>query len=69
MWKGDPRHVFDMSFEFFETTVRTHIDNFDLLLMGVNLMIEGCQVVSSEGQAAREVVGTEEEAQEVTRLL
>ena len=65
MWEGDPRHVFDMSFEFFEGTVGTHIDNFDLLLMGVHLMIESCQVVSPEGQTAREVVGTEEEAQEV----
>ena len=65
MREGHPRHVFNMSFEFFESTVGTHIDNFDLLLMGIHLMIESCQVVSSEGQAAREVVGTEKEAQEV----
>ena len=65
MWEGDPGQVFDMSFKFFEVTIGTHIDNFDLLLMSVHLMIESCQVVSPEGQAAREVVGTEEEAQEV----
>jgi hypothetical protein len=66
MWEGDPGHVFNMSFEFFEGAVGTHIDNFDLLLVGIHLMIESRQVVSPEGQAAREVVGTEKEAQEVT---
>ena len=69
MWESDPWHVFHMSFEFFESTVGTHIDNFNLLLMSIHLVIESCQVVSSEGQATWEVVGTEKEAQEVARLV
>jgi len=28
VWQGEPRHVFDVSFEFFEVSVGTHIHNF-----------------------------------------